>query len=316
MDKIAVNKIADCIRLSSSGLHSHTKPIGSFIFLGPSGVGKTELAKSLCRIIFNDENAMTRIDMSEYMERHSVSRLIGAPPGYIGYDEGGLLTESIRRRPYQCILLDEIEKASREVTNVLLQVMDEGFLTDSHGRRVDFRNTIVIMTSNLGAMYNFNQNVDETQDVDGNDYDEEKEKEIRNVHLDAVRRHFAPEFVNRIDDIIVFNRLKMENMRPICDIQINNLQELLNQDGQNIKLNVSTAAKDYLSQMGYSKQYGARPLKRCIQNLLLKPLSINILQGNIKDTSIINVDYDFNADKLKFDIDNIDNQIVETDIIQ
>merc|ERR1712113_604295 len=159
-----------------------------------------------------------------------------------------------------------------------------------------------------GAMYNFNQNMDdETADVDGmNDYDEEKEKEIRSVHLDAVRRHFAPEFINRIDDIIVFNRLKMEHMRPICDIQINNLQELLNQDGKSIKLNVSTAAKDYLSQMGFSKQYGARPLKRCIQNLLLKPLSFEILSGNINDSSIVNVDYDFNADKLKFDIHNLD----------
>jgi len=305
----AVDKISDCIRLASAGLHAHTKPVGSFIFLGPSGVGKTELAKSLCRIIFNDESAMTRIDMSEYMERHTVSRLIGAPPGYVGYDEGGLLTESVRRRPYQVVLLDEIEKASREVTNVLLQVMDEGFLTDAQGRRVDFRNTIVIMTSNLGAMYNFDA---KETGGDTEEYDEEKEKEIVGVHLDAVRRHFAPEFINRIDDIIVFNRLKMEHMRPICDIQIKNVQMLINQDGGNVTLNVSDAAKDYLSQMGYSKQYGARPLKRCIQTLLLKPLSLDILNGNITESSIVDIEYDFNGDKLKFDIKNLN----EAEVIQ
>jgi len=311
----AVNKISDCIRLSSAGLHSHSKPIGSFIFLGPSGVGKTELAKSLCRILFDDETAMTRIDMSEYMERHSVSRLIGAPPGYVGYDEGGMLTESIRRRPYQCVLLDEIEKASREVTNILLQVMDEGFLTDAQGRRVDFRNTIVIMTSNLGAMYNFdefNQQKEEEMMQMEPDMDDEKEKEIVNMHLDAVRRHFPPEFINRIDDIVVFNRLKMQHMRPICDIQIRRLQAIINQDGGMVTLNVSDAAKDWLSQMGYSRQYGARPLKRCIQKELMKPLSLHILDGRINDTSIVNVDYDFNADTLKFDIQNLQ----ETEIVK
>lgn len=299
-----MDRISDCIRLSSAGLHSHTKPMGSFIFLGPSGVGKTELAKSLCRILFDDENAMTRIDMSEYMERHSVSRLIGAPPGYVGYDEGGMLTESIRRRPYQLVLLDEIEKAAREVTNILLQVMDEGFLTDAQGRRVDFRNTIVIMTSNLGALYDLKKD----GDIMGEDEESirEEESKTREAAMDAVRRHFAPEFVNRIDDIIVFNRLRMSSMLPICEIQIANLQKMINAEGRNITLTVSDAAKDWLSQMGFSKQYGARPLKRCIQNLLLKPLSFEILSGNIKDSSIVHVDYDFEGDKLKFDIHNLD----------
>ena len=209
----------------------------------------------------------------------------------------------MRRRPYQLVLLDEIEKASREVTNVLLQVMDEGFLTDAQGRKVDFRNTVVIMTSNLGAVYeHFTKEKDNLMD----EYDEEKEKEIRNIHMDAVRRHFAPEFVNRIDEIIVFNRLKMEHMRPICDIQIEGVQALINQDGSNVTLSVSDAAKDYLSQMGFSKQYGARPLKRCIQTMLLKPLALNILEGRIKDNSIVDVDYDFNADKLKFEFKNLE----------
>lgn len=252
---------------------------------------------------------MTRIDMSEYMERHSVSRLIGAPPGYVGYDEGGLLTESVRRRPYQLVLLDEIEKASREVTNILLQVMDEGFLTDAQGHRVDFRNTVIIMTSNLGAMYDLKKD----GDVLGDDEESIREEEMktREVSMDAVRRHFAPEFVNRIDDIIVFGRLRMDNMRPICDIQMKNLQHLINAEGRNITLNVSDAAKDWLSQMGFSKQYGARPLKRCIQNLLMKPLSFEILSGNIKDSSIVNVDYDFDGDKLKFDIHNLDEAEIE-----
>jgi len=317
----AVNKISDCIRLSTAGLHSHKKPIGSFIFLGPTGVGKTELAKSLCRTLFNDETAMTRIDMSEYMEKHSLSRLIGAPPGYIGYDEGGMLTESIRRRPYQCILFDEIEKASKEVTNLLLQVMDEGFLTDAQGRKVDFRNTIVIMTSNLGAIYNIDMDMgDDSDELGGDDtgedgvVDTEKEKRVIDMHMEAVKRHFPPEFINRIDEVIVFNRLRMKHMRPICDLQIKNIQQILNQDGRLVRLNVSDAAKDWLSQMGFSKQYGARPLKRCLQDQIMKPLSVLILQGKIGDASQVNVDYDFNADTLKFDVTNYNEK--EKEIMQ
>jgi len=207
------------------------------------------------------------------------------------------------------VLLDEIEKASREVTNILLQVMDEGFLTDAQGRRVDFRNTIVIMTSNLGALYDLKKD----GDIMGDDEESirEEESKTREAAMEAVRRHFAPEFVNRIDDIIVFNRLRMDSMRPICEIQITNLQKMINAEGRNITLTVSDAAKDWLSQMGFSKQYGARPLKRCIQNLLLKPLSFEILSGNIKDSSIVNVDYDFNADKLKFEIHNLDEAEIE-----
>eukprot|EP00485_Elphidium_margaritaceum_P006083 CAMPEP_0202699712 /NCGR_PEP_ID=MMETSP1385-20130828/12921_1 /ASSEMBLY_ACC=CAM_ASM_000861 /TAXON_ID=933848 /ORGANISM="Elphidium margaritaceum" /LENGTH=822 /DNA_ID=CAMNT_0049356711 /DNA_START=197 /DNA_END=2665 /DNA_ORIENTATION=- len=317
----AVNKISDCIRLSTAGLHSHKKPIGSFIFLGPTGVGKTELAKSLCRTLFNDETAMTRIDMSEYMEKHSLSRLIGAPPGYIGYDEGGMLTESIRRRPYQCILFDEIEKASKEVTNLLLQVMDEGFLTDAQGRKVDFRNTIVIMTSNLGAIYNIDMDMgDDSDELGGDDtgedgvVDTEKEKRVIDMHMEAVKRHFPPEFINRIDEVIVFNRLRMKHMRPICDLQIKNIQQILNQDGRLVRLNVSDAAKDWLSQMGFSKQYGARPLKRCLQDQIMKPLSVLILQGKIGDASQVDVDYDFNADTLKFDVTNYNEK--EKEIMQ
>jgi len=288
----AIDKISDCIRISQAGLHEHKKPIGVFMFIGSSGVGKTELAKTIARIMFEDENAMLRIDMSEYMERHSVSRLIGAPPGYIGYDESGMLTENVRRRPYQVILLDEIEKAHREVCNVLLQVMDEGNLTDSHGRKVDFRNTIIIMTSNLGAsITSTSLNIDKD------------EESIR--HMDALRSHFPPEFINRIDDIIIFNRLNMNNMRPICDLQIHKIELMLNE--RNIKFNIDNASRDWLAQIGYDDIYGARPLKRIIQVQLLKPLASFFLSNQIQDGSTISVTFDYNTSKLNFSfVKNVD----------
>ena len=289
----AVNNVSDAIRIASAGLHAHKKPIGVFMFLGPSGVGKTQLAKSLAKFMFNDENAMIRVDMSEYMERHSVSRLIGSPPGYIGYDEGGILTEAVRRRPYQVVLMDEIEKAHREVTNILLQVMDEGFLTDSHGRRVDFRNTVVIMTSNLGT-----QIVQGSAPTSTPAEEEEAREEEKRAHLNAVRSYFPPEFTNRIDDIIVFNRLGMDNMRPICDIQINDIDEMLHE--RNIDIFVTDAARDYLGQIGFSEAYGARPLKRVIQSHMLKPLSVHILSNDIIEGSKVEVDYDMDKDGLSF----------------
>jgi len=276
----AVTRIADAIRISRAGLHAHDKPIGVFMFLGPSGVGKTELAKTLANFMFNDETAVLRVDMSEYMEQHSVARLIGAPPGYVGYDEGGFLTEAVRRRPFQVVLMDEIEKAHREVCNVLLQVMDEGHLTDSHGRRVDFRNTVVIMTSNLGT----------TQDVDLDD-----------EHLDAVKSYFPPEFINRIDDLLVFNRLRRENMKPIAKIQIEIVRQLLAE--RRVSLTFTEAAYDHLSDIGYSLEYGARPLKRCVQTQVLKPLSVEILRSGITEGSHITIDFDTAAQSLKFDIE-------------
>lgn len=276
----AIDKISDAIRISRAGLHAHSKPIGVFLFLGPSGVGKTELGKTLAQFMFNDENAILRIDMSEYMEQHSVSRLIGSPPGYVGYDEGGLLTESVRRRPFQVVLIDEIEKAHREVCNILLQVMDEGHLTDSHGRRVDFRNTCVIMTSNLGT----------TQDAVSDDR-----------HLDAVRAYFPPEFINRIDDIVVFNRLKRENMGPICEIQIQQIKDMLAE--RRVSLHVSPEAISHISDLGYSFEYGARPLKRSLQTYLLKPLSLEILKSGLTDGSHVRVDFCPEKQELTYDIE-------------
>jgi len=276
----AVTRISDAIRISRAGLHAHDKPIGVFMFLGPSGVGKTELAKTLAHFMFNDDTAVLRVDMSEYMEQHSVARLIGAPPGYVGYDEGGFLTESVRRRPFQVVLLDEIEKAHREVCNVMLQVMDEGHLTDSHGRRVDFRNTVVIMTSNLGT----------TQEVEDEDQ-----------HLEAVKGYFPPEFINRIDDVLVFNRLRQENMKPIAKIQIEQVRELLSE--RRISLSFSERAFEWLSDIGYSFEYGARPLKRCVQSYVLKPLSIEILRSGVTEGSHVSIDHDAGSDSLKFDIE-------------
>lgn len=273
----AVVAISNAVRRSRAGLADQDKPIGSFLFLGPTGVGKTELTKALANFLFNDRRAIVRIDMSEYMEKHAVARLIGAPPGYVGYEEGGILTEAVRRRPYQIILFDEIEKAHPEVFNVLLQMLDEGRLTDSKGRTVDFRNTVIILTSNLGA--EFIATLPEDASIE----------EARAAVMDRVRSTFKPEFINRIDEIILFNKLRRENMHAIVDIQLQRLYQILAE--KNITLHIEQSMKDWIIQEGYDPVYGARPLKRVIQNSLQNRLAEELLEGHIKDGDNVKVSY-------------------------
>ncbi len=267
-----VRAVSDAVRRARAGLKEPERPIGSFIFLGPTGVGKTELARALAEVMFDDENAMVRIDMSEYMERHSVSRLIGAPPGYVGYDEGGQLTEAVRRRPYCVILLDEIEKAHADVFNILLQLLDDGRLTDNQGRTVDFRNTVVIMTSNLGS---------ELFDQMG--YGDKQVEAVQAV----LRRHFRPEFLNRIDDIVVFHPLTREHIRKIVDVQLTRLSKRLGE--RNLTIELSDEARDLLAELGFDPVYGARPLKRTIQRRVLDPLARELLTGNVPDGSHVTI---------------------------
>jgi ATP-dependent Clp protease ATP-binding subunit ClpB len=265
----AVRAVSTAVRRARAGLQDPNRPIGSFIFLGPTGVGKTELAKALAEFLFDDETAMIRLDMSEYMEKHSVARLIGAPPGYVGYEEGGALTEAVRRRPYQVVLFDEIEKAHPDVFNVLLQVLDDGRLTDGQGHTVGFRNTLVVMTSNLGAEYLVNQ--PEGQDTDA----------VRDPVMAAVRARFRPEFLNRVDEIILFHRLKRDQMARIVDIQMQRLDKLLEE--RKIAVELDPAARDWLAERGYDPTYGARPLRRVIQKHLQDPLAELILSGRAKE---------------------------------
>jgi ATP-dependent Clp protease ATP-binding subunit ClpB len=265
----AVKAVSTAVRRARAGLQDPNRPIGSFMFLGPTGVGKTELTKALAAFLFDDETALIRIDMSEYMEKHSVARLIGAPPGYVGYDEGGALTEAVRRRPYQVVLFDEIEKAHPDVFNVLLQVLDDGRLTDGQGRTVDFRNTLIVMTSNLGAEYLVNQKEGEDSEA------------VRDEVMAVVRAHFRPEFLNRVDEIILFHRLKRAQMGAIVDIQMARLQKLL--DERKIRLELDDKARRFLAEKGYDPAYGARPLKRTIQKLVQDPLAEMILAGEVHD---------------------------------
>ncbi|HEU4750977.1 MAG TPA: ATP-dependent chaperone ClpB, partial [Acidimicrobiia bacterium] len=269
----AVRAVADAVRRSRAGLADPHRPIGSFIFLGPTGVGKTELARALAEFLFDDERAMVRIDMSEYMEKHSVSRLIGAPPGYVGYEEGGQLTEAVRRRPYSVLLLDEVEKAHQDVFNVLLQLLDDGRLTDGQGRTVDFTNAVLIMTSNLGSEF-----------IQPDLPDEVVEERV----LRAVQAHFRPEFLNRVDDIIVFSRLTREQLRQIVEIQLVQLQRRLTD--RRITMELSDQAKDHLAEEGFDPVYGARPLKRVLQRLVADPLAIKLLAGEIAEGETIRVD--------------------------
>lgn len=262
----AITAVSDAIRRARSGISDPDRPLGSFILLGPTGVGKTETARALAEFLFDDVQAMIRIDMSEYMEKHSVSRLLGAPPGYVGHEEGGQLTEAIRRRPYAVILFDEIEKAHPDVFNILLQVLDDGRLTDSKGRTIDFKNTVLMMTSNIGSQ--------EIQTLADN------EKEMRNVVLAALRGHFKPEFLNRIDDIVIYHPLKMEQLEKIVEIQLGLLKQRLSQ--KQIQLSLTIEAKNYLAREGYDPVYGARPLKRVIQRDLLNPLSIKLIEGSVQ----------------------------------
>ena len=271
----ALVAVSDAVRRARAGLQDPNRPIGSFLFLGPTGVGKTELTKALAEFLFDDEQAITRIDMSEYMEKHAVSRLIGAPPGYVGYDEGGGLTEAVRRRPYQVVLFDEVEKAHPDVFNVLLQVLDDGRLTDGQGRTVDFRNTLIIMTSNLGSEYLAAQ--EEGEDVEG----------VRPLVMDAVRRHFRPEFLNRIDEIILFKRLGRGAMDSIVKIQLARVEKLL--EGRRMAIALDGAATHWLAERGYDPVYGARPLKRVIQKELVDPIAKKLLAGDLADGSVIEV---------------------------
>lgn len=274
--KDAIDAVSSAVRRSRAGLQDPNRPLGSFLFLGPTGVGKTELTKALAGFLFDDDQAMVRIDMSEFMEKHSVSRLIGAPPGYVGYDEGGVLTEAVRRRPYQVILFDEVEKAHGDVFNVLLQVLDDGQLTDGQGRKVDFSNTLIILTSNLGSQHMANLE------------DGQKVKDVEPQVMDVVRSHFRPEFLNRLDEIILFHRLAEEHMAPIVEIQVKRVQKLLKD--RKIELDLSDAAKRWIGRVGYDPVYGARPLKRAIQKYLQDPLADLILRGDVPDGSVVKID--------------------------
>jgi ATP-dependent Clp protease ATP-binding subunit ClpB len=271
----ALKAVSNAVRRSRAGLQDASRPIGSFLFLGPTGVGKTELAKSLAEFIFDDETAMLRLDMSEYMESHSVSRLIGAPPGYVGYDQGGALTEAVRRRPYQVILFDEVEKAHSDIFNILLQVLDDGRLTDSQGRVVNFTNTIIILTSNLGS--GIISAVPEDKPISS----------VFNQVMDALKVHFRPEFINRLDEIILFNRLHKKDMAAIVNVQIERLRKRLLV--RNINLELDKKAQDYLAEKGFESAFGARPLKRVIQRDIENELANEILQGKISDGDNVKV---------------------------
>jgi ATP-dependent Clp protease ATP-binding subunit ClpB len=267
----AVRVISNAVRRSRAGLQDPNRPIGSFIFLGPTGVGKTELARTLAEFLFDDERAMVRIDMSEYQEKHTVSRLVGAPPGYIGYEEGGQLTEAIRRRPYSVVLFDEIEKAHSEVFNVLLQLLDEGRLTDGHGRTVDFRNTVVIMDSNLG-----------------NQLWEGGHRVTRDEITAVLQAHFRPEFLNRIDEIVIFHPLGREHLAEIVEIQLRRVKALLSERGFDLEITPDAVA--YLAEVGYDPDFGARPLKRAIQREIQDSLALSILSGEFQEGELIRVE--------------------------
>jgi ATP-dependent Clp protease ATP-binding subunit ClpB len=274
----ALVAVSNAVRRARAGLQDPNRPIGSFLFLGPTGVGKTELTKALAEFLFDDETALIRIDMSEYMEKHAVARLIGAPPGYVGYEEGGALTEAVRRRPYQVILFDEVEKAHPDVFNVLLQVLDDGRLTDGQGRTVDFKNTVIVLTSNLGAEALANQ-------AEGED-----SGAVRDQVMDYVRAAFRPEFLNRLDEILLFHRLNRSQMDGIVDIQLGRLRKLL--EDRKINLELDQAAIHWLAEAGYDPAWGARPLKRVIQRSLQNPLATLLLEGKVQDGQPVTVSAD------------------------
>jgi ATP-dependent Clp protease ATP-binding subunit ClpB len=268
----AIKAVSNAVRRARAGLQDPNRPLGSFLFLGPTGVGKTELSRALAEFLFDDENAMIRIDMSEYQEKHTVARLIGAPPGYVGYEEGGQLSEAVRRKPYSVVLFDEIEKANKDVFNVLLQVLDDGRITDGQGRTVNFKNTVVIMTSNIGSQY----------------ITDEESKEARSrLVMDALRAHFRPEFLNRVDEIIIFDRLTEGDLKKIVEIQLRRLSKRL--EAQKITLDLSDSAKELLAREGYDPGLGARPLRRTIQKEILDPLSIDILEGKIREGQTVRI---------------------------
>ena len=270
----AVRAVSNAIRRARAGIQDPNRPLGSFLFLGPTGVGKTELARALAEFLFDDEHSMIRIDMSEYMEKHTVARLIGAPPGYVGYEEGGQLTEAVRRRPYAVVLLDEIEKAHSDVFNVLLQILDDGRLTDGQGRTVDFRNTVVVMTSNVGSQWVI-------------EYGEDRDR-VRQLLEESLRQTFRPEFLNRIDETIIFDVLSRDDLREIVKIQVERLSARLRE--RHIELELTPAAESFLIERGYDPAYGARPLKRVIQRQVLDPLALQLLQGEVQDGACVRID--------------------------
>ena len=278
----AISAVANAMRRARAGLQDPNRPLGSFMFLGPTGVGKTELARALAEFLFDDEQAMIRIDMSEYQEKHTVSRLIGAPPGYVGYEEAGQLTEAVRRRPYSVVLFDEVEKAHSEVLNVMLQLLDDGRLTDGKGRTVDFKNSVVIMTSNVGSHYIAEQAL--KRDGASATLDEHVKQEV----MDALRAHFRPEFLNRLDEIIIFHALSRVEMRSIIDIQLRGLMKRL--EDRKIRVELTDRAKDLLIAEGYDPTYGARPLKRTIQRRVLDPLAMRVLQGEFGEGAVVRID--------------------------
>ena len=286
----AVDTVSDAIRRARSGLKDPKRPIGTFLFLGPTGVGKTELAKSLAEFMFNDEDALIRIDMSEYMEKHNVARLVGAPPGYVGYEEGGQLTEAVRRKPYSVVLFDEIEKAHPDVFNIMLQIFDDGRLTDSKGRTVDFKNTLIIMTSNIGSDIILENTLNSM--LSPEQFNDTKEQ-----FLAVLRQHFKPEFLNRIDETIFFKALSLQQLSKIVDIQMDYLRELLKE--QELEFEITEEAKEFLATQGFNPIYGARPLKRVIRQMVENPLSKLILAQNFTKGDKIKIDLD--DDKLKFE---------------
>jgi len=295
----AVSKVVKAIQRNRVGLKDPNKPIGSFIFLGQTGVGKTQLAKVLAKQLFDSPDALVRIDMSEYMEKFAISRLIGAPPGYVGYEEGGQLTEKIRRKPYAVVLLDEIEKAHPDVFNMLLQILDDGYITDSLGRKIDFRHTIIIMTSNIGSrqLKDFGQGVGFGTASKNDQADANAKSVIQN----ALKKSFAPEFLNRIDDVIVFNALERKDIHAIIDIELEKLLARISGLGYQLKL--SDAAKDYIVDKGFDRQYGARPLKRAIQKYIEDALAEEIVNANLNENDTIYMDLDKESNELKIKID-------------
>jgi ATP-dependent Clp protease ATP-binding subunit ClpC len=297
----AIHAISDAIRRARSGLKDPRRPIGSFIFIGPSGVGKTELAKALAEFMFDDEEALIRIDMSEYREQHTVSRLFGAPPGYVGYEEGGQLTEAVRRRPYRVILFDEIEKAHPEVWNALLQILDDGRLTDGQGRMVDFRNTVLVMTSNLGTEFVRHSGSLGFLQRTGDSEERAEQEKIEK----ALKSTFRPEFLNRIDEIITFSALSLEEMREIVDLQMDEVQERLSEHGLTVEL--TPAARNWLADVGYDPDFGARPLRRALQKHVESPLSVSLLSGEFKSGDIIQVDVAEESNSLVFE--RLDHQV-------
>jgi ATP-dependent Clp protease ATP-binding subunit ClpB len=289
----ALKLVSNAVRRSRAGLSDPKRPIGSFLFLGPTGVGKTELARALAEFLFDDERAMLRIDMSEYMEKHAVARLIGAPPGYVGYEEGGQLTEQVRRRPYSVLLFDEIEKAHPDVFNIFLQILDEGRLTDGKGRTVDFKNTVIIMTSNIASTY-----IHEAMEGRGGDEPPVISEALKKRIQEALFEHFRPEFLNRVDEIVIFNPLSKENIKKIIELQLGYLKNLLAE--RKIQIELTPRANELLFREGYDPQFGARPLKRAIQRLIQDPLAMKLLDGEVLPGETVQVDGDLKKGTMTF----------------